>query len=133
VRDAARYATAVHESSHALCAIRFDFDVDRLTIATDGARGRCAFRCQGALPGQKASIFLAGIIGELLVEPATDMATARHDLTHAGEFGRGLDLGAIARRTRQLLRERWGAVIKLASALARDGELDALAIRHLTH
>jgi hypothetical protein len=38
------YATAVHESSHAVCALSFGLPVDRLSIRADGLTGVCTFR-----------------------------------------------------------------------------------------
>ena len=61
-----RYATAVHESSHAVCALSFGLPVDRLSIRTDGLAGVCSFRHPRATPEQIVSVFLAGVLGERL-------------------------------------------------------------------
>jgi hypothetical protein len=125
VRNAARYATAVHESSHAVCALSFGLPVDRLSIRADGLVGVCSFRYPGATPEQVISVFFAGVLGERLIAPSTDIEVAATDAREAGKFARGLDLKAIASKTRQRIHNLWTEVARLAEALEQRGSLDA--------
>jgi hypothetical protein len=125
LRNAARYATAVHESSHAVCALSFGLPVDRLSIRTDGLGGICAFLYPGATPEQVISVFFAGVLGERLIAPGTDIEAATTDVRQASKFARGLDLKAIASKTQRRIVNLWLEVTRLAEGLEKSGALDA--------
>jgi hypothetical protein len=95
-----RYATAVHEPSHAVCALSFGLPVERLSIRVDGLAGVCSFRHPHATPEQIVSVFVAGVLGERLIAPHTDIEVANTDAREAAKFSRGLDLNAIVAKTR---------------------------------
>ena len=86
---APRYATAVHESSHAVCALSFGLPVHRLSTSTDGLAGICTFRHPQATPEQIVSVFIAGVLGERLIAPRTDIEVANTDAREAAKFARG--------------------------------------------
>jgi hypothetical protein len=118
-----RFATAVHEASHAICALSWDLPVDRLSIRADGLVGICLFRFPSAAPEQVACILLAGLVGERLVAPDTDVSIARTDIAEAVKFLGGTDIRVLAARTRRRLTNLWTEVIRLAESLDKDGEL----------
>jgi hypothetical protein len=120
-----RYATAVHESSHAVCALSFGLAVDRLSIRTDGLAGVCSFRHPHATPEQIVSVFLAGVLGERLVAPLTDIEVANTDAREAANFSHGLDLNVIVAKTRLRIYNLWTEVSRLAEALDKRCSLDA--------
>ena len=93
-----RYATAIHESSHAVCALSFGLPVDRLSIRADGLAGVCSFRHPRATPEQIVSVFLAGVLGERLIAPHTNIEVANTDAREAAKFSRGLDLNVWRKR-----------------------------------
>ena len=88
------YATAIHESSHVVCALSFGLQVDRLSIRADGFADVCSFRHPSASREQIVSVFLAGVLGERLIAPCTDVEVANTDAREAAKFARGLDLKA---------------------------------------
>jgi hypothetical protein len=120
-----RYATAVHESSHAVCALSFGLPVDRLSIRTDGLGGICSFRHARATPGQMVSVFLAGVLGERLIAPHTDIEVANTDAREAAKFSRGLDLNGLSRRRDCAFTTCGPKVARLSEALDTRGSLDA--------
>ena len=120
-----RYATAIHESSHAVCALRFGLPVDRLSIRADGLAGVCSFRHPHATPEQMVSVFVAGVLGERLVAPHTDIEVANTDAREAAKFSRNLNLNAIVAKTRLHIYNLWSEVARLAEVLERHGSLDA--------
>ena len=120
-----RYATAVHESAHAVCALSFGLPVDRLSIRADGLAGVCSFRHPRATPEQIVSVFVAGVLGERFIAPHTDIEVANTDAHEAATFSRGLDLHAIVAKTRLRIYNLWTEVARLAEALDKRGSLDA--------
>jgi hypothetical protein len=119
-----RYATAVQKSSHAVCALSFGLPVDRLSIRADGLTGVCSFRHPRATPEQIVSVFLAGVLGERLIAPRTDIEVANADAREAAKFARGLDLNAIVAKTRLRIYNLWTEVARLSEALEQRGSLD---------
>ena len=120
-----RYATAVHESSHAVCALSFGLPVDRLSIRADGLTGVCSFRHPSATPEQIVSVFVAGVLGERFIAPHTDIEVANTDAREAAKFARGVDLNAIVAKTRLRIYNLWTEVARLSEALEQRGSLDA--------
>jgi hypothetical protein len=120
-----RYATAIHESSHAVCALSFCLPVDGLSIRADGRARVCSFRHPRATAEQIVSVFVAGVLGERLIAPHTDIEVANTDAREAAKFSRGLDLNAIVARTRLRIYNLWTEVARLALALDKRGLLDA--------
>ncbi len=120
-----RYATAVHESSHAVCALSFGLQVDRLSIRADGLAGVCSFRHPHATPEQMVSVFFAGVLGERLIAPHTDIEVANTDAHEAAKYSPGLDLNALVAKTRLRIYNLWTEVARLAEALDKRGSLDA--------
>jgi hypothetical protein len=120
-----RYATAIHESSHAVCALSFGLPVDRLSIRADGLAGVCSFRHPRATPEQIVSVFVAGVLGERLIAPRTDIEVANTDAREAAKFARGLDLKAIVAKTRLRIYNLWTEIAGLAEAIDKRGSLDA--------
>ena len=77
----------------------FGLPVDRL-IRADGHTGVCSFRHPRATPEQIVSVFVAGVLGESLIAPRTDIEVANTDAREAAKFSRGLDPMAIVAKTR---------------------------------
>ena len=63
----------------------FGLPADRLPIRTDGLAGVCSFRHPRATPEQIVSVFLAGVLGERLIAPRTDIEVANTEAREAGE------------------------------------------------
>ena len=120
-----RYATAIHESSHAVCALSFGLPVDRLSIRADGLAGVSSFRHPRATPEQIVSVFVAGGLGTRFVAPRTDIEVANTDAREAAKFARGLDLNTIVARTRLRIYNLWTEVARLSEALDKHASLDA--------
>jgi hypothetical protein len=71
-------------------------------------------------------VFVAGVLGERLIAPHTDIEVAKTDAREAGKFSRGLDLNAIVAKTRLRIYNLWTEVAAgLAEALDTRGSLDA--------
>jgi hypothetical protein len=70
-------------------------------------------------------VFVAGVLGERLIAPHTDIEVANTDTREAGKFSRGLDLNAILAKTRLRIYNLWTEVARLAEALELCGSLDA--------
>ena len=120
-----RYATAVHESSHAVCALSFNLPVDRLSIRADGLAGVCSFRHPSATQEQIVSVFVAGVLGERLIAPHTNIEVANTDAREAAKFARGLDLKAIVAKTWLRIYNLWTEIARLADTLDKNGYLNA--------
>jgi hypothetical protein len=91
----------------------------------DGLAGVCSFRRTRATPEQIVSVFVAGVLGERLVAPRTDIEVANTDAREAGKFARGLDPYAIVARTRLRIYNLWTEIARLADALDKNGYLNA--------
>jgi hypothetical protein len=70
-------------------------------------------------------VFLAGVLGERLIAPRTNIEVANTDAREAAKFSRGLDLNAIGGKTRLRIYNLWTEVARLAEALDKRGSLDA--------
>jgi hypothetical protein len=70
-------------------------------------------------------VFVAGVLGERLIAPRTDIEVANTDAREAAKFARGLDLNAIVAKTRLRIYNLWTEVARLAEVLERHGSLDA--------
>jgi hypothetical protein len=127
-----RYATAVHESSHAVCALSFNLPVDRLSIRADGLAGVCSFRHPSATQDQIVSVFVAGVLGERLIAPHTNIEVANTDAREAAKFARGLDLKAIVAKTRLRIYNLWTEIARLADTLDKNRYLNAGEIADAT-
>jgi hypothetical protein len=69
-------------------------------------------------------VFVAGVLGERLVAPRTDIEVANTDAREAAKFARGLDLNAIVAKTRLRIYNLWTEVARLSEALEQRGSLD---------
>jgi hypothetical protein len=69
-------------------------------------------------------VFLAGVLGECLIAPHTDIEVANTDAREAAKFARGLDLNAIVAKTRLRIYNLWTEVSRLSEALEQRGSLD---------
>jgi hypothetical protein len=74
-------------------------------------------------------VFVAGVLGERLVAPGTDIEVANTNAREAAKFSRGLGLNAIVVKTRLRIYNLWTEVARLAEALDTHGSLDASEIR----
>ena len=70
-------------------------------------------------------MFVAGVLGERLVAPGTDIDVANTNAREAAKFSRGLGLNAIVVKTRLRIYNLWTEVARLAEALDTRGSLDA--------
>ena len=70
-------------------------------------------------------MFLAGVLGERLIEPRTNIEVANTDAREAAKFSRSLDLNAIVEKTRVRVYNLWTEVARLAETLEQRGSLDA--------
>jgi hypothetical protein len=70
-------------------------------------------------------VFVAGVLGERLVAPRTDIEVANTDAREAAKFTHGLDLNAIVAKTRLRIRNLWTEVARLAETVEQRGSLDA--------
>jgi hypothetical protein len=70
-------------------------------------------------------VFVAGVLGERLIAPHTEIEVANTDAREAAKFARGLDLNAIVARTRLRIYNLWTEVVRLAETLDTRGSLDA--------
>ena len=70
-------------------------------------------------------MFVAGVLGEGLVAPRTDIEVANTDAREAAKFARGLDLKAIVAKTRLRIYSLWTEITRLADALDKNGYLNA--------
>ena len=88
----------------------------------DGLAGACTFRHPRATPEQIVSVFLAGLLGERLISPHTDIEAANTD---AHKRLRSLRMAWISTRsaakTRQRIYNLWTEVARLAEALDKHG------------
>ncbi len=70
-------------------------------------------------------MFVAGVLGERLIAPRTDIEVANTDAREAAKLARGLDLNAIVAKTRLRIYNLWTEVVRLSEALDKRGSLDA--------
>jgi hypothetical protein len=117
-----RFATAVHQASDAVYALSYGPPADELSIRQQGnAIGSCWFRHSGASP----EVFLAGLQGERLLIPETDIRVANTDFQEAASrLPLGADIDALVGKVRLRIYSLWAEVHRLATALHERGKLD---------
>jgi len=122
------FATAIHESGHALMAIAFRWPVERVSIRTTAKHaGICEFKMRPGAPATEiVSVYLAGLIAERFVVPDASVETADTDMRQVLPHLPALNVGLedLVRKIRYQLASRWPEVDRLAEALDRCGELD---------
>src|SRR5581483_3141761 len=121
------YATAIHESGHALMAIAYRWPGDRISIRANATHaGICHFRMRPCAPAVEiVSFYLAGLVAERFVVPDASVETADTDMRRVLPHLPALNVGLedLVRKIRYQLASRWPEIDRLAEALNKAGEL----------
>jgi hypothetical protein len=127
-----RFATAIHESGHAVYALVMGWPVERVSLHQDGRyAGVCSFTIRdGAPPAEIAAVFLAGFLAEKFVASDTSAETANTDVNRALPYIARLDvsLDNLVLQVRRRLASLWTEIDQLATALDKQGSLDSGSI-----
>jgi hypothetical protein len=143
-----RMATAHHESGHAVVARALGLEVTRVTLAPywqrAGRLGVCCTRYSDDPNGcwAQAVTDLAGPVAEqkfarypLATVAMLERSAWKTDFKNASESLRELG-GAVTMKqagnmAAHLVGEHWGAIVRVAAALAADGELSGTSLERL--